>query len=218
MSTPKPSIVIPKGCKPSKGCGTDQTRPLLCHAYLQQRGDDWWVLATNGYFAVAIKVEPGDRTHKLQEGTIPVGALKLMEANPKWDRWQVSKTAWAVETPDGVLTFDVASLKLGEFPDFDTALISMWGPGRGESDEPIGVNAEFLSAIGVALGLTGRRNYAPMIIKRHGHLKGIHVLAGTTPTGDRRAVLMPVRLDDSQLAASDGFGTSEITKPEAVAA
>lgn len=171
-------ILIPKGCKPSKACGTDQTRPILLHAYLRKRDNDTWLCMTDSYIAVALKVE-GD----VEEGYVPIGALRLME-NGKTGT-QVSTTAWKVRMPDGTLTFDCGQTH--QFPDF--AGLGVWDTFESGAVDAIGMNGEMMARISAALGA---RNGLRMDFI--GPLRPIHV----TPLGlldHGRALQMPIRLN-----------------------
>lgn len=138
------SIVIPKGCKPSKACSTDRTRPILTHAYLRQRGDgQWWLCMTDSYIAVALKVVTAGVD--IYEGYVPVGALRMMEAGKHAE--QQSGTAWRVVTNDGLLTFDCGYLDgrpPGQYPDF--AGLGVWDKPDGNDVNAIGMNTELPSA------------------------------------------------------------------------
>lgn len=150
---PARSIVIPKGCKPSKACGTDRTRPILTHAYLRQHDRQWWLCMTDGYIAVALKVTAGV---DVVEGYVPVGALRMMEAGKHAE--QQSGTAWRVVTNDGLLTFDCGYLDgrpPGEFPDFKG--LGVWDKPDSGDVNAIGMNTELMWKIGQALG-TARQN------------------------------------------------------------
>jgi hypothetical protein len=171
------TIVIPKGCKPSKACGTDRTRPLLCHAYLRRHDDRWWLCMTDSYIAVALRVE----CNGVEEGFVPIGALRLMESGKPGE--QVSDTAWKVQTPDGALTFDCGPM--GRFPDF--AGLGLWEKGEAASLDSIGMNGELMAKINAALGArTGLR----MTFK--GPLRPIYV----EPLGFDHGVAlqMPIRM------------------------
>jgi hypothetical protein len=136
-------IVVPKGCKPSKACGTDRTRMTLCHAYLQRHADNWWLCMSDSYIAVALKVEAKG---EVVEGWVPIGALRLMEAGKPG--MQVSPTAWKVLTDDGSLTFDCGDL--GTFPDF--AGLGVWTKPECAELAEVGMNTDLMAKIGLALG------------------------------------------------------------------
>jgi hypothetical protein len=83
------TIQIPYGCRPSKACDPGGPRPILEHARLAQRGEDWWLIATDSFIAVALKVTTyGD----VQEGWIPYKALRQLERGRTVE--QLSATTW----------------------------------------------------------------------------------------------------------------------------
>jgi hypothetical protein len=136
------ALVIPKGCKPSKACGTDRTRPILCHAYLRRHDEQLWLCATDSYIAVALRVEG----EGVNEGYVPIGALRLMETGKLGV--QVSGTAWKIETPEGALTFDCGPM--GKFPDF--ASLGVWNKPEKAKLAEVGMNTDLMAKIGAALG------------------------------------------------------------------
>ncbi len=172
------TITIPKGCKPSKACGTDRTRSTLCHAALQRHAGSLWICASDSYIAVAVKVE-GDA----QEGRIPIGALRLMEQGKPGV--QVSETAWKVLTDDGAVTFDCGPL--ADFPKFEG--LGVWDKPSSAGVEAIGMDPALMARIGLALGA---RNGCRMQFV--GPLRPIWV----TPLSlghDGVALQMPIRLN-----------------------
>ncbi len=179
------AILVPKGCKPSKACSTDRTRPILTHAYLRRHDGALWLCVTDAYVAVALKVEAGP---DVTEGFVPVGALKMLEAGRHGE--QMSPTAWRIVTPDGLLTFDCGDLHgraPGQFPDF--ANLGVWDKPDAGCVEAVGMNTDFMHRIGQALGARGgcRMDFVSQ-------LRPIWI----TPLGHdgRVALQMPIRLLD----------------------
>ena len=187
-------ITIPAKCKPSKVVSTDGTRPIIQHAFLRRRDDEYWLLATDSYVAVAINVRGEGQ---LIDGFIPVGALRLMERGQ--DAEQISATAWKVSTPDGQVTFDIEDRVRGarEFPNFDQ--YGLWEKPqvddkalsqRAKGDPfAVGINPDLMKKIADGLGANGYGCRFEIAAP----LKPIRV----TPlqaTGDRVGLQMPIRL------------------------
>lgn len=135
------TIKIPRGCKPSRACSLDLTRPTLCHAYLRKHKESMWLCMTDSYIAVALKVY-GD----CDEGYVPIGALRLMESGKT--AVQVSSSAWTVLTSEGTLTFDCG--ELGNYPDF--ASLGVWDTSEKGAVDAIGMSTNLMHKIGQALG------------------------------------------------------------------
>jgi hypothetical protein len=144
-------IIIPAGCKPWKACSQDETRPALCNAYLRERDDGWWLLATDAYIAAALRVEPvGD----LAEGWVPRRALKALAANRPTE--QVDTMQWKVTTNTGDEVIRVPGL-IGEKTTFPgLAAFGMWEYEPGDPAAAIGLNPHLLWRLYQALGLTGQ--------------------------------------------------------------
>ena len=182
------TITVPKPCKPSKVCTKDFTRPTLQHAYLRKRKDGMWLLATDSYTAVAIKVE-GDAV----EGWIPIDALKAMEAGKKGT--QLSKTAWQIQTDTGKVTYEIADeLSDGaatKYPDFeklaDGAIFNGFNGAKREA-APVGFNPTLLSNVAAALGAMKLSLKADIVAP----LRPIRLTA--IGYDDRVGLQMPVRL------------------------
>ena len=173
------TLVIPKGCKPSKACGTDRTRPMLCHAYLRKHDDAMWLCMTDSFIAVALRVE----TDAI-EGFVPIGVLKLMETGK--EGVQVSPTTWKVTVPDGTLTFDCADPRVAKFPDFEN--LGVWDRQESNAVDAIGMNGDMMARISAELGA---RN--GLRVDFLGPLRPLRV----TPLGFDVGVAlqMPIRLD-----------------------
>lgn len=178
-------ITVPPRCKPSKACSTDQTRPILCHAYLRRHEGDLWLCAANSYIAVAIKVGG-----EAEEGFVPVGALRLMERGQSAE--QISTTAWRVKTPsDGLVTFDITSRVEGaskNYPDFVD--LGVWDRKEGSPLAEVGIDPGLMKQIGDAVGA----GEAGCRFEFIGPLKPIRVTPLNDPDGDRVALQMPIRL------------------------
>ena len=170
------TITIPKGCKPSKACSTDYTRQRLLHAAVRRHGGALWLLMTDSYVAVALKVE-GDAN----EGIVPIGALRLMEQGKS--AVQVSATAWCVATPDGNVTFDCGDV--GDFPDF--ASLGVWDKPEITNLGEVGMNPALMAKIGAALG--AKHGCRMQFV---GPLRPIYVTPLQIDTGV--ALQMPIRL------------------------
>lgn len=186
------TIVLPHGCKPSKAVSTDQTRPILCHAYLRRRKGDLWLEATDSFIAVALRCEG-----TAKEGWLPVDVLKLMEreANRKVQRLcftQDDEATWTVTDQSGlyqtVTTYMVPERSRGKWPNLE-ALGLYDDPKVAEAVDPFGFNPSLLANVGAALGGTLRVDF-------QGPLKPI---ALRTQSGDGLALQMPVRLVESEV-------------------
>lgn len=197
MAAPDPErpgrIIIPAGCKPWKACSTDETRPVLCHAYLREREDGWWLLATNSYIAMALKIEPlGD----LAEGWVPHRALKAIAAGRMTE--QVDTMSWKVTTNTGHEVIRVPGV-IGEATTFpDLAAFGMWEYEPGEPAAAIGMNPRLAWRLHQALGFAGtvkgvkleRTTYKAKASDE----SPFRVTAGVH-FPDRIGLLMPCRLD-----------------------
>lgn len=179
------TITIPKGCKPSVCLDRDRVpRPVLRHAYLKRRNDGLWLVATDSYLAIGIKVD-GDA----QEGFIPGGALRHMERGQ--ESKQLSPTAWQVETePYATTTYDIAEAIAGqkEYPDLEN--VGLWGgiDGGGFSQEiAVGINPDLMKRVADGLGARNGCRFEffgplrPIPVKPLGH-------------DDRVGLQMPIRL------------------------
>lgn len=187
------SIIIPSGCKPWKACSKDETRPVLCHAYLRERDDGWWLLATDSYIAMALKVEPrGD----LAEGWVPRRALKAIAANRLTE--QVDAMSWKVTTNTGHEVIRVPQL-IGDTTTFpDLAKFGMWEYEPGEPATAIGMNPRLAWRLYQALGFAGTLGGAKLErttyeAKTSG--ESPFRVTGGVHFPDRIGLLMPVRLD-----------------------
>lgn len=178
-TTVEASITIPKGCKPSKACSTDWTRPLLCHAYLTHEPDGGpWLCMTDSFIAVALRVETD-----AEDGFIPIGALRLMETGKPGTR--VSDTSWSVKTNEGTVTFDCGPM--GKFPNLKN--LGLWDKPEERADvAAVGMDPALMSKISAALGA---RNGLRMDFI--GELRPVYV----TPLRFDRglAMQMPIRLN-----------------------
>ncbi len=181
------TLELPAGCKPSKACSTDETRPTLCHGYLVKRDDGVWLCATDSYIAVALRV--AGPSSDLTEGWVPITVLRhLEEQDYPAKAEQISTTAWRFSVDDVTVTHDLDKLP-GSYPP-NIANIGMW------DDEP-GIA---LDSICLAPGLTARIGEA----LGAGHMGGLRYTF-TRPLGavrlrdprdlGRRALQMPVRLE-----------------------
>jgi hypothetical protein len=184
------TISIPAGCKPSV-CVSKERRPTIANAYLRRRDDGLWLLATDSYIAVALKVE-GDA----QDGHVPVGALRLMERGKHGE--QLSATAWRVRSDeDAVTTFDIAGKVAGDNPYPNLDKVGLWGgdlPGvesvKFNGRVTVGMNAGFMKRIADAFGSgdTGCR------FEMTGPLAAIRVAPLRTDI-EAVAIQMPIRLN-----------------------
>lgn len=178
-------ITLPHGCKPSVACGTDERRPALLHAFLRRRDDGLWLLATDSYIAVALKVS-GDA----EEGWVPREALERMEAGERGT--QVSATAWTVTAPFGLTTFDFAAAESWRPPTVEKIL---WGDREPQAMTDVvldlALTERLARAIGVDKGGPGGSWGCRM------ELTGAEGPMRVTPlrdtSGDRFGVQMPVR-------------------------
>lgn len=199
--TTKPTIILPAGVRPARACSSDTTRPMLCHAYLREREDGWWLLATDAYIAAAIKVEAkGD----VVEGYVPFGALSDMRYGGLANE-QVSATAWAVLTERGRIVYEIPEPVVSSakpYPDFN--VLGMW---EGEPAEPvavIGMNPRFARRLALALGIArhdGCRfemRKAPGIARppQSPDLPAMMRVTGGYRYPDRIGLLMSVRLSE----------------------
>lgn len=174
------TIWLPHGCKPSVALSKDETRPILCHAYLKRRDDGLWLYATDSFIAVALKVE-GDA----EEGYLPGGALRVLEhgrpieqdAPGKWSRTfkragQRQDIAWTVD--------------LGDYPDFD-ALGVFNTDDRTGPRQPVLLDPVLIKKVGRALG-------GSVLFDFGMPLKPVRVRGGNCQNPDgRRALIMPMR-------------------------
>lgn len=173
------TIVLPAKCTPSAVCSRDQTRPILCHAYLKQRDDGLWLYATDSFVAIALKVE-GDA----EEGYIPRGALKAME-NRKLVV-QDGPNTWSRTTKrSGATHTQTWSVDLGPFPDLATLGMFDRDP-HDPCPDPVCFDAGLLASVGAALGNNG------LIIDCIGPLQPIKLAANHHPD-ERLGILMPIR-------------------------
>lgn len=180
------NVWLPPGCRPSKVCSpTEDNRPHLHHGWIKRRGDDMWLLATDAYIVVAIKVE-GDAV----EGVVPFEALECIERREFV--CQISPTAWRVGGDAFTeITYDVGDrLNIDRLPDFDKIV----GGALFSEDE----------------GITGTVALDPQKFARLGEalgdLHGLHIVqaSGNDPVkvlayGDpnRRGMVMPLRHPDA---------------------
>jgi hypothetical protein len=192
MAAPNPDaarIIIPDGCKPWKACSGDETRPTLCHAYLREREDGWWLLATDSYIAAALKVEPvGD----LAEGWVPRRALKAIAANRLTE--QVDAMSWKVTTNTGHEVIRVPQL-IGDSTAFPSlAAFGVWEYEPGEPAAAIGMNPRLAWRLHRALGfVNGVKLERTTFNRKDAGESPFRVTAAHFP--DRIGLLMPVRLD-----------------------
>ncbi len=184
------SIVIPHRCKVSQVCSKDYTRPILTHAYLRGREDGLWICATDGYIACAVRVSSDVRD--AEEGWVPIGALRHMEAGRA--AVQMSHTAWRITTNDGYATFDVLPTVTEDnvFPDLEK--LNVWGTEG--TFEPafvlaMGINPKLMARLGAGLGA---HDYGCRF-EFMGALKPIRVTPLSSPDADRVGLHMPIRLD-----------------------
>lgn len=183
------TITIPDGCQPSRVCGSDQTRPALCHAWLTHRDDGWWLCATDSYIAIALRVRPDG---KLVEGWVSIDALRLMERDGTAGQ-QLSPTAWRVALDEGSATFDVALLTDTAPPDM--AKLGMWDrPGPGGSIGEIGMNPTLMARLGHGLDMHGALG-SGLRFTFAGELKPIRVAHPQYPD-ERIGLQMPIQLHD----------------------
>ncbi len=144
------TIILPPGVRPAKACSRDTSRPILCHAYLREREDGWWLLATDAYIAVAIKVQTQG---EIVEGYVPFDTL----AHMRWGERvveQLSPTAWRAFTDRGTATHDVGELVATvkkPYPDFEK--LGMWEGEPAEPQAELGLNARMTRRLVKALGI-----------------------------------------------------------------
>lgn len=176
-------IRLPYRCRPSKACSRDDSRPLFGHAWLKGRDDGMWLLATDSYVAVALKVT-GD---ELVEGFIPFAALGAIERQELVS--QVSPTAWVV-AHDGMteVTYDVGDrLDFGSLPDFDKVCGgALFADGPDLTGAPFAIGARNLRRIGKALGND------VLQFRSGGGEEPVRVLGQNQP--ECRGLLMPIRV------------------------
>lgn len=186
------SLRLPAKCKPSKVASTDQTRPLLTHAYLRKHNDVMWLMTTDSYSAVAIKAE-GDA----KEGWVPIGALRMIERGQEAE--QLSATSWKITLPDGYQVFDCASGVTGstQFPNLDA--LGLFEPAP-KADGPaggaveFGLNPDILARLADGLGASGR--YAGgLALHVHAPMKAVRAYALGHPATERVGLFMPIRLN-----------------------
>jgi hypothetical protein len=158
---------------------------------LTKRKDGMWLVTTNSYLALAVKVRDQDAT----EGYIPIGALKAMERGQAGE--QLSFTAWRVQTePYAITTFDIGDVVSGATP-FPVESVEghLWGDvpkSEFNGEVAVGLNPDFLKAIDIAFG-HGR--YGPSCrLDMTAPLRPIRVTS-TRPDIEAVAALMPVRLN-----------------------
>ena len=185
-------IIIPAGSKPWKACSQDETRPVLCHAYLRKRDDGWWLLATDAYIAIALKVEPiGD----LVEGWVPRRALKALAANRLAE--QVDAMSWKITTNTGHEVIRVPGL-IGDTTTFpDLAAAGMWEYEPGEPAAAVGLNPRLLWRVHQACGLAGSEGVKleRTTYKDKDAAESPFRVTFGVHSPDRIGLLMPVRLD-----------------------
>lgn len=179
------TISIPHRAQPSAACSKDHTRPILRHGYLRRRDDgSMWLLATDSYLAVAVKVQ-GDA----KEGWVPVAAMRLLERGQAGE--QLSATSWRIQTNEGAVTYDIEAQVAGStnFPCFEK--LGVWGEDeRPEGDfNKFGVNPKFVERVGRAVG--GTEN---IHLHLAGPLKPIRIRSRFLGD-DAAALLMPIRIE-----------------------
>jgi hypothetical protein len=144
------TIDVPPRCKPSRALSKGDMRPILEHAYLRRRDDGMWLLMTDSYIAVGIKVN-GDA----EEGWVPGPALKHIERGRNAE--QLSDTSWRVDTePYASTVFDISKVVDGakEFPDLES--VGLWDldvKPTWNGDKPsVGMNPGFMKRIADSFG------------------------------------------------------------------
>lgn len=194
------------GCKPSCVVSRDETRPMLCHAYLREHGGAMWLLATDSYRAVALKMGPVTNAPALQEGWVPYSVLKLVQKGHA--ARQVSTFAWSVDRGREVVIHDIEKA-VGtyhkDYPDFET--LGVWEPKELEKDKAFKRATEFAIGfdpsllIGVQKALGGYRPGCRITCR--GPLIPMRVDCGQHKD-ERLAILMPVKVFDFDTQPSNG--------------
>jgi hypothetical protein len=179
------TILLPDGCRPHKATSRDAARPALCHGYLRQRGEEWWLLTTDSYIACALKVTV---TGDVQEGWVPRSVLKRIARDPFFSRpEQVGPAAWKVTTGEGRSTIEITPPK--RFPDLEK--IGVWDTSPGGPLTRIGLDPRLLQRLTWALGLFTRGVQLEFTSGAESPIRvtgGIHF-------PDRIGLQMPLRLD-----------------------
>lgn len=182
------SIRLPSSkCRPSEATSRDETRPILTHAYLKQRDDGMWLLASDSVIAVAIKVET---TGDVEEGYIPRRALRMMERG----RYvvQTAPNAWEHVRGDGERR--TWTVDLGPFPDLSKLFEGLlWDgsalPEVGADGGLVGFDPDLAHRATMALG---GWSYEPVTAQWYGPVKAIRWSCAT----DRFALQMPIKLSE----------------------
>lgn len=177
-------ITLPHGCTPSVACGTDEMRPALLHAFLHKREDGLWLLATDSYIAVALKVD-GDA----EEGWVPVGALERMEAGERGT--QVSATAWTVTAPYGSATFDFAAGD--DAVKRPTVEKVLWGDRDPQAMTDVVLNPVLTERLARAIGAGKGSGYWGCRLELTGAEGPMRITPLGDTSGERFGVQMPVR-------------------------
>lgn len=182
-----PTFTLPRGARPWKAASKDETRPILCHGWLRERDDGWWLLTTDSYIACAVKVQT---TGEIVEGQVPRAVLKLMRrgsaATQLADRaWRVRYDGceWTLRLPDDPATYP------------DLAALGMWDDSDGAQTDTIGLYPRLSRRLQAAMGSheTGvcfRFTAGPKDDPRTSVVR----VCPTGEFGDRRGLQMPVRL------------------------
>lgn len=173
-------LVIPKGCRPSRALSTDESRPVLCSAYIRQHEGKNWLMTTDSRQATAIEVHDD-----LAQGFVPREVLTELERGRRIiqtdDGWRIElATSYALFTSDAS----------GTFPDFTQ--LRMWSWPKTEElnlTAPIGMSTKLLRQVSDALG-TEALEYTITDPLRTVHLRPANLI----DSPDRRALLMPIRI------------------------
>jgi hypothetical protein len=182
-------ITLPRGCKPSVVCGTDEQRPALLHAFLRKRDDGLWLLATDSYIAVALKVN-GDA----EEGWVPREALERMEAGERGT--QVSATAWTVTMPYGRTTFDFAAGDGSVKRPTESLEKILWGEREPSATTDVALDPALTERLSRAIGADKGSGYWGCRLELTGDTGPMRVTPLGDTSGERFGVQMPVRRVD----------------------
>lgn len=206
METPpveKGCIRIPYGCELSAALCDDDSRPILRHAYLTQRDDEWWLNATDSYIAVSVRVRAGEG---VREGQVAGDILRTVERDSDPHYCPVIRQTddgWEVASNGSTATYRCALPEGKRYPDL--ARLGMWDPDqlteakrRGIPDakhDPggavlVGMDSELLARAASALGA------GQVGVEVHHPRKPVRLVALARMTGDvlpgRAGLLMPV--------------------------
>lgn len=183
-----PTFTLPHGARPWKAASKDETRPVLCHGWLRERNDGWWLLTTDSYIACAVKVQT---TGEIMEGQVPRAVLKLMHKGGDLAA-QLPDRAWRVRYDGCEWTLRLPDAP-PKFPNL--AALGMWDDPDGGSTDTIGLDSRLSCRLQQAMGSHETGLCLRFTAGPNGDPKtSVVCVCPTGEPGDRRGLQMPVRL------------------------